>query len=333
MNSMISVIVPIYNTEAYLEQCIQSILHQTHSELEIILLNDISDESIINNQCRQICLDYQKRYKGKIQFYEGKFLGPSDARNLGIEHARGNYIYFMDSDDYCEKTLLESLYQSVCSQKCDMGVCGYVEHKAGKWKEFLYGKNAVITDKEFFISLLEGEKLGNYVWNKLFRREIWKDIRFPSGEIFEDISTVYRVVMKSRRIAVVNQSLYHYLRRIDSTSNVLDGITLKQQYCAIRKRNIDILAKYPELYEKVILNQLKYNIVIWNQLCKKYTWKELQRLPMGDLSNLINEIHEWKRENYLRKLQFKYKIMGYWIDKNPELYAKWIKKLSERIRE
>ena len=311
MDALISIIVPIHNTELYLEQCIQSILYQTYKQIEIILLNDIRDGDCKKNRCRKICRKYQKQYKDKISFYERNFAGPSEARNFGIQEAKGDYICFLDSDDCCEPTMLEKLYSTMLKTKSDVVICGYVEHKTNKMKKFLYGENLIINDKDFFISLLEGEKLGNYVWNKLYKKEIWRGINFPKGEIFEDISTVYKVIMNSNKIAVINEPLYHYLRRDDSTSNLIDYTILKQQYCAIRRRNKDIIAKYPDLYEKAMGNELKYNIVIWNQLCKKYSWKELLELMSGEFPDLLKEIREGKKKKYFSKLELKYKIMGF----------------------
>lgn len=317
---LISVIIPIYNSEGYLKRCIDSILNQTYSSIEIILMNDVQDLNERNRQCRNICYEYKKSYKDKIQYHEGNFQGPSEARNLGMMYANGEYFYFMDSDDYCDKNMLKSFYETMIAEDADIGICGYIEYKNGKKKKYLYGKNTTISNKQFLESLLDGEKLGNYVWNKLFKKQVWKDIYFPRGEIFEDISTIYKVVMNSQKIVVLNKTLYYYIRRSDSISSTISYKNYQQQFLAIRKRNQAIINEYPELYDKAMINQLKYDIVILNQLFKKYSKEALRN---EKVNILISDIKRLK--GYLNRLSFKYRIMGILWDKRPELYIHILK--------
>lgn len=309
MTGLISVIIPIHNTEKYLKRCIDSILDQTYTNWELLLINDGSTDG-----CWKICREYEAEYNNKIKYYEKRCGGPSDARNLGIEHARGEYLYFIDSDDYCEPNLLARACQEARQKQADVVIFGYLEHRMRRKVLFQYGKSGVITQKDFFQSLLQDDKIGNYIWNKFFTRELFEEIRFPVGEIFEDVSTVYKLIMKSKRISVINQPLYHYVKSRNSLLETLDEREVMQLYHAVRVRNQVIVDAHGELQELSVCNEVKYSIFIWNQIAKRYGNRKMKKYHF-----ILNEIRTKRR--LLKHLPVRYFIMGQLLCSKPEFYS------------
>ena len=166
-NKLISVVVSIYNMEKYLDKCINSIINQTHKELEIILIDDGSTDN-----SRTIAEKYSKIDK-RIKYYYKKNGGLSDARNYGIKKATGEYIGFVDSDDYLEKEMYEELYKNIIKYNADISVVGfnivYEDNNLNKVSyEEPYNKLEVLNSKEAFDILFKDSLFGNFAWNKLY---------------------------------------------------------------------------------------------------------------------------------------------------------------------
>ena len=203
---MISVIVPIYNIERYLRQCIDSILAQTYQNLEILLIDDGSPDN-----CGKICEDYA-RIDSRIKVFHTKNLGLSAARNMGLRNASGEYIGFVDSDDWIEPDMFKTLLRLLEETGADISVCEM-------WRECLkyrYAaksvRNAVYTGTDAIKSLvIYGTH--DYAWNKLYKRECWTNIFFPPGHTFEDVATLYKVVLNAHSVSCTSKLLYHYRKR------------------------------------------------------------------------------------------------------------------------
>lgn len=309
MDELISVIIPIYNTEQYLKQCIESILNQTYTNWEVLLINDGSTD-----RCGEICQKFTAEYPNKIMYYEKEHGGLSEARNFGIEHAKGEYLYFMDSDDYCEKNLFEKACGQAEKNKADVVIFGYVIHRGQHMQEFQYDRSGRITQEEFFDSVLQNDRIGNYICTKLFRRDLFEDIRFPVGEIFEDVSTVYKLILESKRLYVINECLYHYVKREDSLTETVDEKGAMQLYRAVKIRNQAIVDIFPNLREKSVCSEMKYSIFIWNQIVKRYGGSKCKQYDF-----LVQEIRANKK--YMKKLPLREYIMGQLICRIPVVYA------------
>lgn len=211
MNDLISVIVPVYNVERYLEKCIRSILEQSYSEFELLLINDGSTD-----KSREICEELSK-LDDRIRLYHKSNGGLSDARNYGLNRIRGQYVAFIDSDDYVHENYLKDLYCNIKKHDAMVSICSFV----------LVGEDGRQIDIEQFdsntqvilgLDLLERVLTSNgykYVvaWNKLYKSILFDDLRFDKGKLYEDEFINFRIFYNSFKVAVVHTPLYYYLQR------------------------------------------------------------------------------------------------------------------------
>jgi glycosyltransferase involved in cell wall biosynthesis len=205
MKDLITVIIPVYRVEAYLERCVDSVLKQTFRNTEIILVDDGSPDA-----CPALCDAYARR-DDRVRVIHQENQGLSGARNAGIEKAAGQYLAFVDSDDYLAPEFLERLYQACVETDSDMSVCRWEYVKGEAIPEKGGGETRVFTGRQMLGNLYTAD--GAYfvvAWNKLYRRELFEGIRYPLGVIHEDEATTYRIYDKVQRAAYVDSSLYGY---------------------------------------------------------------------------------------------------------------------------
>ena len=205
-NPLISVIIPIYNVEKYLRKCIDSVLAQTYTKLEIILVDDGSLDN-----CGKICDEYAEKDE-RVKVIHKKNGGLSSARNYGLEVARGEYISFIDSDDWVAPTFIEILLKTLQEQQVKISAVGYFFVGPAKIKRESISPNK---QKKQIISSqravqLGFESLGFFAVNKLYARELFAGISFPQGQLYEDIATIYKVFLKTDKIALYDEPLYYY---------------------------------------------------------------------------------------------------------------------------
>lgn len=205
MGDLITVIIPVFRVEAYLRRCVDSVLAQTYENMEIILVDDGSDDS-----CPAICDEYAGQ-DSRVSVIHQKNAGLSGARNAGIEQAKGEYLSFVDSDDYLSPEFLERLYAACVETGSDISVCRWEYVKGGAIPEKGKGETHIFTGREMLANLYIPD--GAYfvvAWNKLYKRELFDTIRYPLGRIHEDEATTYRIYHQVRQAAYVDKSLYGY---------------------------------------------------------------------------------------------------------------------------
>lgn len=313
MNSDISinVIIPVYNTEKYIDKCLNSLVNQTFTDWHATIVNDGS-----NDASEQICQKFIEDYHDKFSMFKTEHKGPGYARNFGMEHCEkeAKYIYFFDSDDYLDPTAFEKLFYAAEINGADIAVCGYVMHK-GKFAENFKFDNGEISKKNVFGSILNNDVIGTYVWNKLFKSSVFKDLRFYEDGLYEDIVTTYKAVLNSKKIVVISDILYNYIRHSGSVVTASTVSSLKDLYNAVSQRNRAITAEYPELREKASINALRINIFIWNQVCKQQLiLKHSEFLSILDLIKGEKDLYA--------KLDRRHLIMAYLIKYCPKTYSK-----------
>lgn len=211
MNALISMIIPVYNVEEYLPACLESVLNQTYKKLEIILVDDGAKD-----RSGEICEEYKLR-DSRIQVIHKKNGGLSDARNKGMEYATGEYLVFLDSDDVIAGNYVEYLYSLVCDTNADIGICDPVHCYPGG--EIVFEKETLrrIYDSEDAIcEMLYQKSFLVAAWGKIYRRNVFADIRFPYGMLFEDSAIMYRVFDRAGKIVYGNAKLYGYMHRENS---------------------------------------------------------------------------------------------------------------------
>lgn len=215
MNNKISIIIPVYNVENYIERCIDSLISQSYINLEIILVDDGSTD-----KSGEIC-DRYAVVDNRIKVIHIKNSGRGEARNIGLSQANGQYIGFVDSDDWVEKDLYKYLIENIEETKADISICAYYECLDDiKNKKMLYEKSFVCTGKEalhYTMSNVIGVYWFNIaIWNKLYKKAVVENIRFRGRE-YEDIMYNAEVIYGARNVSYINKCLYNYrLSRIGS---------------------------------------------------------------------------------------------------------------------
>ena len=294
-DELISIIVPIYKVEKYLEKCIESIINQTYSKLEIILIDDGSPDA-----CGEICDEFAKK-DSRIKVVHKKNGGLSDARNTGIQNATGEFFLFVDSDDYISHAMVEILYKTIKKHDADMVVCGYYE----------VSSNGVVNVRKFTIK--NGEEVLNGVeaterllyslepemvvaWNKMERRNLWNDIEFPVNKQHEDDFTSYQLMYKASQVVLINEPLYYYLQRGDGI--IGSGFSLKSLHKieAYESACVFFKDKNKNLYERSI------NLVL---IMNKRCCDELIASDYLEKNSILKRLKKIGRKFYLKNF---YKI-------------------------
>ena len=220
----VSVIVPIYNVEQYLPTCIESIIGQSYGNIEIILVDDGSPDN-----CPQMCDEYAKK-DARIKVIHKENGGLSDARNSGLDIATGEFVFFVDSDDYINKYCLELLVKELVRTNADILEChsnNFLDGKNPSWdNKCRIRRRKIFIPDEWLTETRLGKFISCAVWNKLYKSELYRDVRFPIGRIFEDEATTYKVVNKASKICRINSKLYFYRERQGST--ITGKMTLKK---------------------------------------------------------------------------------------------------------
>jgi len=218
---VVSIIVPIYNVEKYINKCVESLMNQTFSDIEIILVDDGSKDAS-GKWC-----DYYAKKDARIKVIHQKNRGLSGARNQGIENAAGEWLLFVDGDDYVEPRFVECLYQEAVSARVDIAICNYAfkseEGTEIKRSSYSFVPRMSPFDNLDALLLFENKQYGTFfdvVWNKLFRVSLFENVRFPEGiSLVEDISIIPEIYYKAKRISVIEEKLYNYVYREGSLSN------------------------------------------------------------------------------------------------------------------
>ncbi len=239
MNELISIIIPVYNVERYLEKCLNSVLEQTYQNIEIILVNDGSTDNSL-----KICEGYSEKDK-RVHIVQQRNAGLSAARNVGIKNAKGKYFMFIDSDDWIDKNMVKSLYNSLKKFNVKLACCGKVVYES----ENTFYKRGLLEDQildiKDIIRLSAFDKdVGIAAWGKMYDREIFNNLKFPEGEIHEDVAIMYRIFDKCQRVFVLGNSYYYYYR-FNGT-----GIS-KSEY----SNKFDIVLKHDLENEKFIIDK------------------------------------------------------------------------------
>ena len=285
----VSIVIPCYNVEQYVEKCLDSVIHQTYVNLEIICIDDGSTDTT------GIKLDLIAQRDKRIQIIHQKNQGLAETRNIGKEIATGSYIYFLDSDDYIDMNAIEEMVRMAVENDADIIVSGF-------YMEFANGKKIRNYKRNVKICLSSSEALGLFLYTryinpiacaKLYKSELLKDIWYPKGKLYEDMSTTYKVLEKSEKIIYTSSPYYHYIQRQGSIGKIANrqvNIQLERavdEYWKTIKENMQIaqiacvgrafwhLVVYNRLIcagskDLRLADKLKYEITIGNVIKCKY---------------------------------------------------------------
>ena len=296
----ISIVVPIYNVEKYLNQCIESIINQTYKNLEIILVNDGSSDN-----SGKICDEYEKQDERIIVIHKENG-GLSDARNAGIEIATGKYIGFVDSDDYIEEDMYELLYNNMIKENTEISCCNRFLLYANK-KE-IYGEKkyyAVMDSQEAIELSCKIGYIGISAYTKLYKRDLFSNIRYPKGKISEDMYTTYKLFDKANKIVYDSTPKYYYRQRKGSITNS-KKININALEAA--KEMIEFVRnKYPDIENDAIKYYLYTAIGVYDNIIKSKVKDEkilqLKKEILQDVKRYFPIVKKDKNINVDRRIQ------------------------------
>lgn len=317
---MISVIVPVYKVEPYLRQCIDSILAQTYTDFELILVDDGSPDN-----CPAICDEYAAK-DSRIRVIHQENGGISAARNTGLDIAKGEYIAFVDSDDVVCKTYLERLLQALLAEQADIAVCDMVAFADGEEPNAEGGRQDPawsMTGREACLSIYRMDgRIPIMAWGKLYRTALFDGIRYPMGKIHEDDATTPKVLYCAEKVVLLSDRLYLYRQRAGSIMSSsfsvkrFDGV-LAIESCMefLREREEEELVQAAKRARQVTQAKLvvrAYHADKQDQIPQKYKiseWKALRILRRSVSDDLytwflsLNHPKLTTPHSYVRKLE------------------------------
>ena len=311
-NSMplITVVIPIYKVEQYLEECVNSVISQNYQNLEIILVDDGSPD-----RCGEMC-DCFAQKDDRIRVIHQKNKGLSGARNSAIEIATGQYITFIDSDDWISKEMIDVLYQSIQLNNAKMSVCSFesffedgttLSNRHGE-KTFTYSK------EEALDCFLFNEYLTPCVCGKLYERSLWENIRCPEGKLYEDQFTTYKLIEECEKIVFVTRPLYHYRKRSGSIGHSSFDNRTYHLYDAIHEEYDFIKGKYGKACPNIAVAKITWELVFVNMMIvarhhDKKVVTETRKFAKNNLTKVWNCDYISKT----RKLQISLFVISYLI--------------------
>lgn len=307
----VSIIVPVYNVEDYLIRCLDSLVNQTLQDIEIIAVNDGSTDH--SGELLQI---YQKKYPEKIKVLEKKNGGLSDARNYGIPHATGEYIAFLDSDDYVEFDMYERMYKKAKEEDSDMVECDFIWEYPDRKK---IDTGLVYHNKKDMIIYARV-----VAWNKLIKRSVLDvaKVEYPKGLRYEDVEFFYKMVPYYNKVSFIKEPFVHYIQRDSSISNsqnertkeifnVLDNVI---EYYKEKKLFDEYKVELEYTYTRLLLCSSFFRMIkiddndIRKELLKQ-TWEKLNNIFPDWKKNSILKHDRSKKNLYLKTVnKYTYKV-------------------------
>lgn len=294
----ISIIVPVYNVEKYIDKCLKSLVNQTLKDIEIIVVNDGSPD---NSQ--KIIDKYVKKYKN-IKSFIKKNGGISDARNYGIKQAKGDYIAFVDSDDYIDEKMMEKMYEKAIEKSYDIVECNL----------HIADDNGQIINDEFHtlpkdIKELEGKKkymtnMYTSVWNKIYKKSLFDyNVRFKKGVWFEDVEFLYKLIPYVNTIGFVNDNLYYYVQHEGSITRTFDN----RLFCYVDNWNgvVDFYKEkkiYEEYYNELEYSYVRYLYASFLRQSSNYKDKKMyDKTVIMAIDNVKKEFPKYRKNKYFYK--------------------------------
>ena len=310
----VSVIVPVYNVEKYIDKCLDSLVNQTLKEIEIIVVNDGSPD---NSQ--KIIDEYVKKYPDKIKSYIKENGGQGSARNLGLEHSKGEYISFVDSDDWLDYNALEKMYNIAKKEKSDIVICDIIDH---------------YIEKEIYHNCTKYSSIYNVTpsaCNKIFKKDVINNLKFLSKLWYEDFNFTTKVLLTNPSISNISGGLYHCNCGHISTMNNNNSL-----------KNLDILtvidditdyAKKNKLYNKNIISYLIFDHVLITTINRVSEQKNKDKKKV--LKELIKYCHQnisdYRKQDFYKKIPRNRKIIAFLNYNGMSYLSKKILKLKKML--
>ena len=315
MKKKVSVIIPAYNAEKYIEECIVSIINQTYKNIEIIVVNDGSEDNTMN------IVNALKEKDNRIIIINQKNGGVSIARNNGFNNSTGEYIIFVDADDSLENTMIQTLVFNIEKYNADIAICGFKKiYSSGKQENPKILKVEKVFNKiDALRAFFEGKYFGISLWDKLIKRDLAEKISFEENrKINEDKYYLFNAILNSKKIFLYNEGLYNYIQRDFSVSKKKFGINNLDILYFSKKILDNIDSMYPELNEYAIENYICDNIYVYRNIVRTYKKDD----PLfKDLRIIKNNLKKYKRFDKKKK---KYNQIEFYLICNMEFIYRLI---------
>ncbi len=331
MSELISIIIPVYKVEKYIRRCIDSVINQTYSNLEIILIDDGSPD-----KCPLICDEYAKK-DARIRVIHKENGGISSARNVGINIAKGRYIGFVDSDDYINENMYQQLHKDITENKVDISICSFQKITESEAKNVGRENNNIkIYNKKEALKALLTNELTSHPWNKLYKKELFDNIRYPEGKVMEDLATTYLLFEASNNICYRETEYYYYVQRDTSILHSITPKFIEQLEEVIAFKSQYMNSKYPELTKYVEIELLNYIKIFYDDIMianAKNLWNSKK---YKDYGKKYKELYK-KYKNELLKRQVntikRYECKLLYISRNIYYIYYKSKQIMKKIKE
>lgn len=246
---LVSIIVPVYNVEPYLDQCLASIVAQTYTDIEVIVVDDGSTDG-----GGAVCDGWAGKDR-RFHVIHQQNRGLSAARNAGLDIARGEYIQFVDSDDYVDPRFTEALLQAARETGCPCAICGYETHRANGTDCTIPTAQPVVLSahdcmqRMLTVRAKDQHRIGHTAWNRIYCRSLFfeHDIRFPEGRVYEDVWITAPVMHHSEKVALIPDVLYHKNDRNDSITHILSEQNLTDHVASYEALCTSVTERFPDL--------------------------------------------------------------------------------------
>ena len=263
MRDLISVVIPVYNVERYLQRCLNSVVSQTYKNLEIILVDDGSTDL-----SGKICDEWASKDNRIVVIHKTNG-GLSSARNTGLDVAKGRYIAFVDSDDYVEKDYVKTLVKVLEEEKVDVAVCGFWYLYKNHLEQKGYSGTCILMSQIDYLQFFLTDWTCGLIWNKIFKRKVVNGIWFEEGHIIDDEFFTYKAIINCNRVALFEDPLYYY-----------------------RMRATSVMSSSSEYVERILLDKIKYTKERFENVTKSYP-----QLKQVYLKDLVNSLIRYKRQS------------------------------------
>lgn len=289
----LSIIVPVYNIENYIDKCLNSLVKQTMKDFEVIVVNDGSPDN-----SEKIIKKYEEKYPKIIKYYKKKNGGLSSARNYGIKKARGEYICFLDGDDYVEKTTYKKMYDKISKNNLDMVICDLNYVYDEKCVYFKVSDEEKVNNKRLFLT-----NFYPVAWNKIFKTEVIKKFEFKSGVWFEDIEFNQKLMPFINKIGYIEEALINYVQRDGSityrfNNKVWDYLTNFEGIIDFYKEN-NIYDEYKEELEYSYVRYI-YGTFI-KQAVRSKDLKIIKKAYVDAVSERKKHFPNYRKNKYFKK--------------------------------
>lgn len=316
MNPKISIIVPVYKVEPYIHKCVDSILNQTFKDFEVILVDDGSPDN-----CGKICDEYAQKDDRVVVIHKENG-GQATARNSGLDIARGEYIGFVDSDDYIEEDMYEFLYNLCIDNNCDIANCSSTIYFKDR-VQVNGGHGLMIHNtNEAMRVAMEGVLYDECLWTKLIKKELFKNLRIPVGIAYEDTAFTYKLIDRAKRICCKGEAKYNYIKRDNSTMDraikevKIDAVLVYEEMYKF------IEEKYPELTDLVALKLANNTMSVMNLIIKQNNFEKYKD-DYFKIAKILNT--KFKKTIKLKGYPRNVKILLFANKINPIIYKRIIK--------